>query len=164
MKCYKVAIENQNFDKECDFLKSGSKTFLKQKTFSVNYLYSNFAQTGSPYAYFIIDNTKFPRDGSQPQNNLKVQSHYAAYIEPTKEYMKLVFTLGILLGCLVIFSIACVLFCLYRYRRVQADYISYKTYSQGRRNNNKSFVSSGSESIRKTPFSSHIDISKNKLA
>jgi len=92
MKCYKVAIENQNFDKECDFLKSGSKTFLKQKTFSVNYLYSNFAQTGSPYAYFIIDNTKFPRDGSQPQNNLKVQSHYAAYIEPTKEYMKLVFT------------------------------------------------------------------------
>lgn len=92
MKCYKVAIENQKFDQECDFLYHESKTFLKQNSFSVNYLYSNFTQTGAPFAYFIIDNTPFPNTGAPPQNNLKVITHYAAYIEPTKEYVKLVFT------------------------------------------------------------------------
>lgn len=94
MKCYKVAIENQDFEKPCEFLKNPSKTILKQKSFSVNYLYSNFSQTGAPYAYFIIDNTPFPKGGSVPhdQDSLKVKSHYAAYIEPTKQYVKLVFT------------------------------------------------------------------------
>ncbi len=93
MKCYKVAIETQTFDRDCEFLKNSSKTFLKKNHFSVNYLYSNFSQTFAPYAYFVIDNTDFPKIDGAPKNaNIKIVSHYAAYVEPTKNYVKLVFT------------------------------------------------------------------------
>jgi len=168
MKCYKIMMESQNFEQTCDFLDNEAKTYLKQTQFQIDSIYSNFSQTSAQYAYFVIDNTPFPPNGAQPQGPLKLQTHYAAYIEPTKKYITLVLTLGILLACLVVFSIAWVLFCLYRYKRVQADYISYKSYSQEKRNNNnRSFVSSVSNSesmLRKTPFSSQIESSKNKLA
>jgi len=176
-------MESQNFEQTCDFLDNEAKTYLKQTQFQIDSIYSNFSQTSAQYAYFVIDNTPFPPNGAQPQGPLKLQTHYAAYIEPTKKYITLVLTckhllidfhplthflVGILLACLVVFSIACVLFCLYRYKRVQADYISYKSYSQEKRNNNnRSFVSSVSNSesmLRKTPFSSQIESSKNKLA
>jgi len=167
MKCYKVMIESQAFDQTCNFLNDPKKVLLKQTKYQLDSSYSNFTQTKSQYAYFVIDNTPFPTNGAQPQGSLKIQTHYAAYIESTKKYVTLVLTFGILLAGLVVFSIACVLFCLYRYKRVQADYISYKSYSQEKRNNNRSFVSSVSNSesmLRKTPFSSQIETSKTKFA
>jgi len=151
-------METQNWNQTCPFLANDSKVLKNMTEFSISYLYSNFSLTAVPYAYFVVDNTPFPQGGAFAGKDLTIKSHYSAYIEPTKEYLEAVLKLGILLGCLIIFSIACVLFCLYRYRRVQADYISYKSYSQGRRNNNKSFVSNGSgEPVKKSPFSSQAE-------
>lgn len=167
MTCYKSMMITQNFAANCSFLSDPSKTLLNQTLFSVDYLYSNFSQTGAQFAYFIVDNTPFPPNGALPQGNLTLQTVYSAYVEPSKNYLKLVLTLGITLGCLIILSIACVLFCLYRYKRVRADYLSYKSYSSRRNNNNnnRSFVSSGSiaESSKRSPYSSQIRTSKSKL-
>jgi hypothetical protein len=92
MKCYKIMMESQDFTKNCDFLQNPAKSILKQTQFQIDSIYSNFSQTSAQYAYFVIDNTPFPANGSQPQGALKLQTHYAAYIEPTKKYITLVLT------------------------------------------------------------------------
>jgi xanthine dehydrogenase molybdopterin-binding subunit B len=92
MACYKSMMITQNFAAACDFLSDPSKTMLNQTLFSVDYLYSNFSQTGAQFAYFIVDNTPFPPNGAQPQGNLTLQTQYAAYVEPSKNYLKLVLT------------------------------------------------------------------------
>src|SRR5688572_24321418 len=92
MACYKQLMQANNFDGTCKFLGNNSTVFLHQTNFSVDYLYSMFSQTFQPFVYFIIDNTPFPQNGSMPKGNITLNTQYAAYIEPTKHYLKMVLT------------------------------------------------------------------------
>jgi hypothetical protein len=90
MACYKEAILTANYTSSCAFLSDPKATLLNQTSFSLSFLYSNFTHYDQPFMYFIVDNTAFPWDGSMPVTDIAIDINYFTYLEPTKNYARLI--------------------------------------------------------------------------
>ncbi len=153
-------ILSQNFGMFCDFLNYPNISLLNQQNFSLSFTYDNFNEYNNQFMYYVLDNTPFPNNSTINNKSVNLGVSYSTYIQPTNNYVRLIiicnifllknwFLVGIVLGVLVLGSITCILFSVYKFRRLEEAYKTNKERSSRRRSRNSriSFDAMAKESM-----------------
>lgn len=89
-ECYLDAV-SKNQNRPCDFLDDSDKTYLKVQTNrKIDFLNTKVknldSKSFSDKIYFIVDNTKFPENGANYQNDFEIEVLYHLDLKPSDSF------------------------------------------------------------------------------